>query len=186
MDLNRLTQRSQEAFSEAQSLATRFGHQQVDAEHLLLALCRQDQGLIPRLLSRMDIDPAGVAASVEQALERRPSVSGPGAEPGKVFVTQRLNEVLVNAEAEAKRLKDEYVSVEHLVLAFLDEGDKHAAGKVLKSFNVTRDRFLSTLTAVRGSQRVTSSHPEAAYEALEKYGVDLVAQARAGKLDPVI
>ncbi|MEQ8850625.1 MAG: ATP-dependent chaperone ClpB [Phycisphaerales bacterium] len=185
MDLNRLTQKSQEAFNEAQSVATRFGHQQMDVEHLLLALCRQSEGLVPRLLQRMDIDPAAVARATEEALERRPSVSGPGAEPGKVFVTQRLNEALVRAESEAKRLKDAYVSVEHLVLAMLGEEDADAA-RIFKRFEVTRDRFLATLIAVRGNQRVQSANPEATYEALDRYGVDLVKAARTGKLDPVI
>ncbi len=186
MDLNRLTQRSQEAFSEAQSAATRFGHQQVDAEHLLLALCRQEEGLIPRLFARMDVDVNAVVQATEQALERRPAVSGPGAEPGKVFVTQRLNEVLVNAEAEAKRLKDEYVSVEHLLLGLFKGGDDSDATRILKQVGITRDRFLETLTAVRGNQRVQSANPEATYEALERYGIDLVKAARQGKLDPVI
>jgi ATP-dependent Clp protease ATP-binding subunit ClpB len=186
MDTNKLTQKSQEALQSAQTKALRFGHQEVDVEHLLLALLEQPEGLVPRLLARMDVPGSQLATEVERELTRRPSVSGPGAEAGKVYITQRLQKLFVTAEDEAKRLKDEYVSVEHLVLAMLDEGSGTVAGRILAQFGVTRDRFLSALTAVRGNQRVTSAMPEAAYEALEKYGVDLVAQARRNKLDPVI
>jgi ATP-dependent Clp protease ATP-binding subunit ClpB len=112
--------------------------------------------------------------------------SGPGAEAGKIYLTQRLQQLLVRAEDEAKRLKDEYVSVEHLALAMIDEGSAAPAGRVLKNHGLTRDKLLAALTAVRGNQRVTSAMPEAAYEALEKYGTDLVAMARRNKLDPVI
>ena len=186
MDINKLTQKSQEALQSAQTKALRFGHQETDVEHLLLALLEQPEGLIPRLLSRMDVPASTLVTEVERELSRRPSVSGPGAEAGKVYITQRLQKLFVTAEDEAKRLKDEYVSVEHLLLAILDEGSGTAAGRALAQFGVTRDRFLDALTAVRGNQRVTSAMPEAAYEALEKYGVDLVAQARRNKLDPVI
>ncbi len=186
MDLNKLTQKSQEAVQAAQTKALRFGHQEVDGEHLLAALLEQPEGLIPRLLARMDVAAEGVRSEVEQLLDRRPSVSGPGSEAGKFYVSNRLQRLLVRAEDEAKRLKDEYVSVEHLLLAFLDEGETTDAGRILAHHGVTRDRFLDALSSVRGSQRVTSASPEAAYEALDKYGVDLVAQARAGKLDPVI
>ena len=186
MDINKLTQKSQEALQEAQNIAVRFGHVEVDVEHVLLALLRQPDGLTPRLMERMDIDADSLAEQVNAALERRARVSGPGAEPGKVFVTQRLNGLFARAEDQAKRLKDEYVSVEHLVLAMLEEGDKHEACKLLKLAGVTRDKFLTTLSAVRGNQRVQSANPEAAYEALTKYGRDLVKDAAAGKLDPVI
>ncbi len=186
MDLNKLTQKSQEAVQAAQTKALRFGHQEVEGEHLLAALLEQPEGLIPRLLARMDVDAGAVRSEVEEGLDRRPSVSGPGSEAGKFYVSNRLQRLLVRAEDEAKRLKDEYVSVEHLLLAFLDEGETTDAGRVLARHGVTRDKFLSALTAVRGSQRVTSATPESAYEALDKYGVDLVAQARSGKLDPVI
>jgi ATP-dependent Clp protease ATP-binding subunit ClpB len=186
MDLNKLTQKSQEAVQAAQSKALRFGHQEVDGEHLLLALLEQPEGLVPRLLARMDVPAEPLRAELEASLERRPKVSGPGAEPGKFYVSNRLQRLLVAAQDEAKRLKDEYVSVEHLLLAFLAEGEGTESGRVLARHGVTRDGFLQALTAVRGSQRVTSATPESAYEALDKYGVDLVAQARTGKLDPVI
>src|SRR5499433_1198791 len=186
MDLNRLTQKSQQAMQEAQSKALRYGHVEIDSEHLLLALLEQQDGLLPRLLTRMDVPVASLKSALEQALERRPRVSGPGVEPGKIYVTQRLQKLFVQAEDEAKRLKDEYISVEHVTLALIDEGTSTVAGRLLQQFQVTRDKFLAALTAVRGHQRVTSADPETAYEALEKYGVDLVAQARQGKLDPVI
>jgi len=186
MDLNRLTQKSQQAVQEAQSKALRYGHVEVDGEHLLLALLEQQDGLLPRLLARMEVPLASLKSALEQALERRPRVSGPGVEAGKIYVTQRLQKLFVQAEDEAKRLKDEYVSVEHITLALIDEGTSTVAGRLLQQYQVTRDSFLAALTAVRGHQRVTSADPETAYEALEKYGMDLVAQARQGKLDPVI
>jgi ATP-dependent Clp protease ATP-binding subunit ClpB len=186
MDMNRLTQKSQEALQEAQTLAVRLGQTEVDGEHRLLALLDQPDGLVPRLLDQAEAGTAALREAVRAELSRRPKVTGPGAAPGQVFVTQRLARLLDTAEQEAKRLKDEYVSVEHLVLALADEGPSTAAGRLLKEHGVTKEAFLSALTRVRGSQRVTSATPEAAYEALEKYGRDLVAEARDGKLDPVI
>ena len=186
MDPNRLTQKSQEALHDAQTKALRFGHVEVDGEHLLLALLDQAGGLVPRLLTEAKADPARLREALEAELGRRPSVSGPGAEPGKVLVTQRLSRLLDSAQQEAERLKDDYVSVEHLVMALLEEGSTTAAGRLLERQGVTRDSFLEALTRIRGHQRVTSAMPEVAYEALEKYGRDLVADAAAGKLDPVI
>jgi ATP-dependent Clp protease ATP-binding subunit ClpB len=186
VDPNRLTQKSQEALHDAQTKALRYGHTEVDTEHLLLALLDQPDGLVPRLLTAAGTDPDKLRDRVEDDLGRRPRVSGPGAAPGQVFVTQRLSRLFDAAEREAKRLGDEYVSVEHLVIAMLDEGSGTAAGRLLQGDGLTRDRFLSALTAIRGNQRVTSAMPEVAYEALSKYGRDLVADARAGRLDPVI
>ena len=186
MNMDKMTQKSQEAVADAQTLAIRFGHQGVDVDHLGLALLEQESGLLPRLLERMGVAPDDLRSALTADLEARPSVSGPGAEAGKILITQALQKVLVAAGDEAKRLKDEYVSVEHLGLALIDEGDATAIGRLLSRTASTRDRFLEALTAVRGNQRVTSANPEEAYEALDKYGVDLVAQARANKLDPVI
>jgi ATP-dependent Clp protease ATP-binding subunit ClpB len=186
VDVNKLTQKSQEALHDAQTKALRLGHTEVDGEHLLLALLDQAEGLVPRLLIAVGADPDAVRHDIEEDLSRRPKISGPGAAPGQVFVTQRLSRVLDAAEREAARLKDEYVSVEHLLLGLADEGSQTAAGRRLKEHGVTREAFLSALTRVRGNQRVTSAMPEVAYEALEKYGRDLVADARAGRLDPVI
>jgi ATP-dependent Clp protease ATP-binding subunit ClpB len=186
MDPNKLTQKTQEAIQEAQNDAVRRGHQQVDVEHVLLALCRQEGGLVPRLLEKLKRPADVVIAELERELQKRPAVGGPGTEAGKVYVTPQLNELLVSAEQEAKRIKDEYVSVEHLVLAILQKPNATAAGRILTTLGVNRDNFLATLTSVRGNQRVQSANPEATYEALERYGRDLVAEARAGKLDPVI
>ncbi|PNG96883.1 ATP-dependent chaperone ClpB [Streptomyces malaysiensis] len=186
MDMNRLTQKSQEALQDAQTRAQRYGHTEVDGEHLLLALLDQPEGLTPRLIGQLGADPDAVRTMLEAELARKPKVTGPGAAPGQIFATQRLGQVLDTAEREAKRLKDEYVSVEHLVLALTEEGSATAAGRVLKEHGVTKEAFLHALTQVRGSQRVTSANPEVAYEALEKYGRDLVLEARSGKLDPVI
>ncbi|MEU8251929.1 ATP-dependent chaperone ClpB [Nonomuraea sp. NPDC048916] len=181
-----MTQKSQEALHDAQTKALRHGHTEVDGEHLLLALLEQPEGLASRLVEQAGADPKGLRTELEEELSRRPRVSGPGAAPGQVFITQRLSRLLDTADREAKRLKDEYVSVEHLMLALIEEGDGTAAGRLLHGQGLTRNRFLQALTAVRGHQRVTSAMPEVAYEALEKYGRDLVADARADKLDPVV
>jgi ATP-dependent Clp protease ATP-binding subunit ClpB len=186
MDLNRLTEKSQQALSEAQSMAIRLGHTEVDGEHLLLALVTQPDGLVPRLLSQAGGDPNRLAGDLEDELAKRASVSGPGVSPGEIRVTQRLSRLLESADREAARLKDEYVSVEHLIIAFLMEREDIAGKRLLTGQGITRDGFLAALTAIRGNQRVTSATPEAAYEALEKYGRDLVGDARSGKLDPVI
>jgi len=186
MDPNKLTQKSQEALHDAQTKALRYGHQEVDGEHLLLALLEQPEGLVPRLFNKMDVPGENLKAEVEAELQKRPSVTGPGTEAGKIYVTQRLNRLLMKAEEEAKRLRDEYVSVEHLTLPLIDEGNATAAGRILKSFKVTTERFLQALTELRGHQRVTSATPESTYEALERYGRDLVREAKKGRLDPVI
>ncbi|GAA3166608.1 hypothetical protein GCM10020001_109960 [Nonomuraea salmonea] len=168
MDPNRMTQKSQEALHDAQTKALRFGHTEVDGEHLLLALLDQPEGLAPRLLEQAGADPRRLRTDVEDELSRRPRVSGPGAAPGQVFVTQRLSRLLDAADREARRLKDEYVSVEHLLLALIEEGSTTASGRVMHGQGLSRDRFLEALTSVRGNQRVTSAMPEVAYEALEK------------------
>jgi ATP-dependent Clp protease ATP-binding subunit ClpB len=186
MDLNRLTEKSQQALSEAQALATRLGHTEVDGEHLLLALLGQPDGLVPRLIAQAGGDPASLTAELEAELAKHPTVTGPGVSPGEIRITQRLSRLLETADQEAKRLKDEYVSVEHLLIAFLGEGEGVSTRKLLTRHGINRDEFLEALTAIRGNQRVTSSNPEASYEALEKYGRDLVVDARSGKLDPVV
>ena len=185
MDLNRFTEKMQEALQAAQSGAIRRSHQQVDVEHLLGALLEQENGLAGTILSRAGA-PAGVVGQrLEQELERVPKVTGPtGAPPDQVYVTGRLGRVLTQAEDEAKRLKDDYVSVEHALLAIAEE--KGPSGRLLTQMGVTRDKLLQALREVRGSQRVTSPTPEATYQSLERYGRDLTEAARQGKLDLVI
>jgi len=179
MDLSKTTQKVQDAMQQAQVKALRYGHQEVDAEHVLLALLDQEGGLVPRLIESIGASVPVARARVEQELEKRPRVQG-ATEAGKVYITQRLNQCLVKAGDEARRLKDEYISVEHLLLVFADEM------KFLKENGVERKALLEALVKVRGNQRVTSDNPESQYEALEKYGMDLVDAARSGKLDPVI
>ena len=186
MDLEKLTQKSREALASAQSTAAQFGHTEVDAEHLAHALLAQEGGLAPRLFEKMGVPVDPFRKRLDQELERRPRVSGPGREAGKVYITGRLEQLLVRAQQATEQFKDEYVSVEHLLLALLAEPASTAVGKVFAEFRVTPDRFLKALQEVRGGQRVTSADPEASYEALEKYGRDLVKMARDGKLDPVI
>jgi ATP-dependent Clp protease ATP-binding subunit ClpB len=184
MDANRLTQKVQEALNAAQAKAIRLSHQQVDVEHLLSALMEQERGLAPSILQKAGIDLGGIKRRIDQELERLPKVSTPSGPPDQIYVTGRLNRLLVQAEDEAKRLKDDYVSVEHLLLAMLDDGG--ASGRLLKEMGLTRERLMQALQEVRGSQRVTSQDPEATYEALERYGRDLTKLAEQGKLDPVI
>ena len=186
MDPNRLTSKSSEALHDAQAKATRLGHTEVDEEHLLDALLEQPGGLVPRLLAQSGVDADKLKAELESDLSRRPKVSGPGVPSGQVAITQRVAQLLDAADREAGRLKDEYVSVEHLLLALIDEGLVSGAGRLLHDSGLTKDTFLNALTTVRGNQRVTSAMPEAAYEALDKYGQDLVAEAAAGRMDPVI
>jgi ATP-dependent Clp protease ATP-binding subunit ClpB len=186
MDLNKFTQKSQEAIGQAQAVAVRLGHQQIDSGHLMMALVQQEQGLVPRLLERAGYDVRAYQRALEEELGRVPRVSGPGVQPGQVYVTPRVNEVLVAASELAKSMKDEYVSVEHLFLTLLDEPPSSTLGKVDRQFGITKEKILAVLTDVRGTQRVTSANPEETYEALKKYGRDLVDEAKKGKLDPVI
>jgi ATP-dependent Clp protease ATP-binding subunit ClpB len=181
MDPNRFTEKSLEALQAANRLAAKLQHQQMDVEHLLLALLDQERGLAGSLLSKADIAVDAVKLKLHRELERLPRVSGG---TGDVSITGRLNRLLGQAEDEAKKLKDQYVSVEHLLLAIVD--DNGAAGKILKEFGLNRARLTSALQQVRGHQRVTSQNPEATYEALERYGRDLTQLAAQGKLDPVI
>ncbi|MEA3362180.1 MAG: ATP-dependent chaperone ClpB [Thermodesulfobacteriota bacterium] len=186
MDLNRTTQKVQEALQEAQAQALRLGHAEIDGEHLLLALCEQPDGLIPRLLKKIEIDASTVTGGLNQDLQSRSKIGGPGADSSKLYASRRLSNLLLQAETEANQLKDEYISVEHIILAVVDEGERTAAGRLFTKLNINREKLLQALTEVRGHQRVTSQDPEATYEALEKYGRDLVEAVKKGKLDPVI
>ena len=186
IDLNRTTQKVQEALQDAQAQALRLGHAEIDGEHLLLALNEQSDGLIPRVLKKMNIDVAAFSAGLNQDLQSRAKIGGPGADSSKLYASRRLSNLLLQAETEAKQLKDEYVSVEHILLAATEEGERTAVGRLLKKLAIDRNKLLQVLTEIRGSQRVTSQDPEATYEALEKYGRDLVEAVKTGKLDPVI
>jgi ATP-dependent Clp protease ATP-binding subunit ClpB len=185
MDINRLTEKAQEALRAAQSEATRLGHQQIDVEHLLLALLDQEGGLARSTLDKSGVDADLVRQRLETELARLPKVSSTTGAAGEVYITGRLNRLLVQAEDEAKQLKDDYVSVEHILLAIVDERSG-TAGRILSELGLTRDKLMQALRQVRGSQRVTTQNPEATYEALERYGRDLTKQGAQGQLDPVI
>jgi ATP-dependent Clp protease ATP-binding subunit ClpB len=180
MDLNRMTVKLQEALQAASAHAMRRSHQGIDVEHLLLALLEQQGGIGPSLLEAAGVSAAAAKQAAEQALSKLPQVQGSGGSLGQLHVTSRLSQVLTRAEQEMQTLRDDYLSVEHALLAMVDEGG------VFRRLGVTRDRFLSALQQVRGNQRVTTQDPEGTYEALEKYGRDLTKLAGQGKLDPVI
>ena len=179
MRSDKLTHKSQEALTEAQQLATDNGQQEVDVEHLLLAMLQQKDGVVPAIVSKVGANKNQLAQALADELQRRPKVSG-----GKVYVSDRLSKLVDSALKEAGKLKDEYVSTEHLLLAACQ--DKKAAGKALRSAGLTHDVVLKAMSEVRGSHRVTDQNPEEKFQALEKYGNDLTDMARQGKLDPVI
>src|SRR5437773_715326 len=182
MNINKYTEKAREAIASAIELAREHNNPQLEPEHLLVALVEQREGIIPELLGKMKADPAAIASSARGLLGKIPSAFG-GSEPG---LSPRLNKVTSAAEAEASRMKDDFVSTEHLFIAIADESGRSAAAQLLKQNGVTRDTILQALTTVRGSQRVTNENPEGTYQALERYGRDLTDLARKGKLDPVI
>nr|WP_321503639.1 ATP-dependent chaperone ClpB [uncultured Dethiosulfovibrio sp.] len=185
MNLQKMTLKSQESLSAARDLSIAYGHQEVDVEHLLLALLNQEEGLVPSILSRMGVPESRLRSSLEEDLGKRPKISGGGYDPDKIYISQRLSRFILASEERAKELKDEYVSVEHIFGAMI-EGEPDKVAKTLASCGVDKAIYLKTLASVRGNQRVSSATPEVTYEALKKYGVDLVDQAEKGKLDPVI
>ena len=186
MDLKKFTEKSQQAVVDAQTVAMRLGHQQVDVEHLALALVDQEGGLATRLLERIGVDAAAYAKALSDALAKKPSVRGPGADAAGIAPTARLHQLLIRAHDAASRMRDEYVSVEHIVCEIATEMASSPVGEINRRFGVSRDAVLQAMTEVRGNRRVTSQNPEDTYEALEKFGRDLVEEARKGKLDPVI
>ena len=186
MDINRFTEKSREALTTAQGLAAQYGHQEVDAEHLALALVNQEDGFVPRVLERVGVAPKALVTALEAVLKKRPSVRGPGADMGTITISQRVAKAIANAEALAKRLRDEYVSVEHIFAELLREPASTGLGQVAADAGLSADKFTETMMAVRGPHRVTSANPEESYEALSKYGRNLVEAASKGKLDPVI
>ena len=185
MNSQTYTQKTVEAIQSAQSVATEYGSQQVEQCHLLLALLKAENGLVPQLLGNMGVTVPSFSAAVKGLVERQPRVSGPGREMGKIYVSQGLSRALNTAEATAAQMKDEYVSVEHLLLALVKTAERELAD-LFKTYRVTEEGILQALSAVRGNQRVTSDNPEETYDALKKYGTDLVERARQNKLDPVI
>jgi ATP-dependent Clp protease ATP-binding subunit ClpB len=185
MDPNRLTEKAQSALRQAQTLAQRHGHQQIDVEHLAVGLLSDEGGVASRVVEKAGVSPSTLVQKLQQALGKMPRVSGSGASGGQVYMTPRVEETLNAAEAEAQAMKDEYVSVEHLLLALAAVKDG-AVAEAFRAAGLTRAKLLEALAAVRGGQRVTSPTPEGTYEALEKYGRDLTALAQQGKLDPVI
>lgn len=185
MNTNQYTQKTLEALQAAQQLAVEYQHNALEPEHLLHALATQEQGLIPQLLQKLNVDAGSFSAAVAEKLSAMPRVSGSGRDPDKVYISQATDKVLSAATREAKAMKDDYVSVEHLFLALLDEQTQNTS-ELFRAFGITKDKFLQQLTAVRGNQRVTNDNPEDTYNALQKYGQDLVDLARKQKLDPVI
>ena len=180
MNIQKFTQKSIEAINDCEKLAYEYGNQEIEQEHLLVALLQQEDGLIPKLIEKMEINKEHFMENAKRHLEARVKVSG-----GQVYVGQNLNKVLINAETEAKQMGDEYVSVEHLFLALL-KYPNNAIKEIIKEYGLTRERFLQALSTVRGNQKVTSDNPEATYDTLEKYGYDMVERARQQKMDPVI
>jgi ATP-dependent Clp protease ATP-binding subunit ClpB len=185
MDINRMTERAQEVLRAAQSEATRRNHQQIDVEHVLLTMLDQENGLAVSILNKAGVDADDVHRKLETELNRRPQITSSSGGVGDIYITPRLNRLLVQAEDEARGLKDDYISIEHLLIVIAaDKGS--AAARILSEAGLTRDKLMAALKQVRGSQRVTSQNPEATYEALERYGRDLTKLAAGGKLDPVI
>ena len=185
MNTNQYTQKTLEALQAAQQLAVEYQHNALEPAHLLHALAAQENGLIPQLLQKLNVDPGSFAAAVAEKLSALPRVSGSGRDPDKVYISQATDKVLSAAAREAKAMKDDFISVEHLFLGLLDEQDQ-TTSELFRAFNLKKDAFLQQLTAVRGNQRVTTDNPEDTYNALQKYGQDLVELARKQKLDPVI
>ena len=185
MNTNQYTQKTLEALQAAQQLAVEYQHNAMEPEHLLHALATQEQGLIPQLLQKLNVDAGSFSAAVAEKLSAMPRVSGSGRDPDKVYISQATDKVLSAAAREAKAMKDDYVSVEHVFLGLLDEPTQNCSD-LFRAFSITKDKFLQQLTAVRGNQRVTNDNPEDTYNALQKYGQDLVDLARKQKLDPVI
>ena len=185
MNIEQMTQKTREALQAAQRIAVEYSNNAVEQEHLLAALAQQQDGLIPQLLQTLGIDANAFAQAALQKVEALPRVTGSGRDPEKIYISNDLDRALNAAEQQAKQMKDEYISVEHVFLGILQRPGK-AASEIFKTFGITTEKFMKQLSAVRGNQRVTSDNPEDTYNALKKYGQDLVEMAKAHKLDPVI
>lgn len=186
MNVDKLTLKVQEAMNEAQMTAVRHSHQQVDVIHLFSALLNQQEGLVPNIFARMGADVNSMRDALEKALEQMPKVLGEGAQGSSIYATRRFEEVFAKAEAQAKKFQDSYISVEHVMLGIMQVDSKGETGKLLKQYNITEAAFLKVLAEVRGNQRVDTQDPEGTYDALKKYGRNLIEDAKAHKLDPVI
>jgi len=185
MNMNRFTRKSLAAMQAAQSIALEYGNQQIEQAHLLYALVSDEEGLVPQLLTAMGMTLPSFQAAAKAQVEKLPRVSGAGREADKVYITADVDKALQGAEHVAASMKDEYISVEHLLLGLLDNADS-ALKELFRTYNVSREQVMQALANVRGNQRVTSDDPEETYDALKKYGTDLVERARQNKLDPVI
>lgn len=185
MDINRMTERLQSGLMDAQTLAIKHNHQEIDEPHLFLALLDQEDSLIAAIFRNLGVPPERIKQGLLKALDKKPQVTGSGAEHGKLYITGKLQKLLVNAEEIAASFSDEYISVEHILLAAVRASDSEM-NKLLHSFGRSPDAILTAIQAIRGNQRVTSQNPETGYNALKKYGRDLVAEVKAGKVDPVI
>ena len=185
MNIEQMTQKTREALQAAQRIAVEYSNNAVEQEHLLAALAQQQDGLIPQMLQTLGVDANAFVQAALQKVEALPRVTGSGRDPEKIYISSDLDRALNAAEQQAKQMKDEYISVEHVFLGILQRPGK-AANEIFKMFGITTEKFMQQLSAVRGNQRVTSDNPEDTYNALKKYGQDLVEMARANKLDPVI
>ncbi len=186
MDINKFTEKARESISEAQNFAAGMGHQETDVEHLALALVKQEKGIVSRILEHMGVQVKALTVAIEVVLRKRPAVSGASVDASKIVITQRLARVLADAEAEAKSMKDEYVSVDHLFAALADQPTASPLGDLWREYTITKAKFSMAMEELRGGKRVTSTNPEDTFEALSKYGRDLVEAAKLGKMDPVI
>lgn len=186
MNVDKMTIRVQQALNDANLIAVKYNHQQIEVIHLFAALVEQDDGLIPNILTKMNVDLRGLKSTLNRTLDTMPKVLGEGANNSGVYITRKVEEVLIKAEELAKKFEDSYISVEHLMLAILDKEKSGPVGDVLKSYNINEKNFMQVLTEVRGSQRVETNDPEGTYDALAKYGTNLVDLAKKHKLDPVI
>uniref|UniRef100_UPI0040263EDE ATP-dependent Clp protease ATP-binding subunit n=1 Tax=Gemmiger formicilis TaxID=745368 RepID=UPI0040263EDE len=185
MNTNQFTQKTMEALQAAQRLAIEYSNQALEQEHMLVALTQQQDGLIPQLLTKMNVDPGTFETAAAEKVSQLPHVTGSGRDPDKVYISNELDQALTAAEKQAQQMKDEYISVEHVFMGMLQRPGR-VAGELFKQFGITPEKFMQVLSAVRGNQRVTTDNPESTYDALKKYGQDLVEAARANKLDPVI
>ena len=185
MNTNQFTQKTMEALQAAQRLAIEYSNQALEQEHMLVALTQQQDGLIPQLLTKMNVDPGTFETAAAEKVSQLPHVTGSGRDPDKVYISNELDQALTAAEKQAQQMKDEYISVEHVFMGMLQRPGR-VAGELFKQFGITPEKFMQVLSAVRGNQRVTTDNPESTYDALKKYGQGLLEAARANKLDPVI